>query len=245
MSRRARLKIAGQPFHVIQRGNNRSETFLGRDDFVLYLGLLNELAPLFECATHAYVLMPNHVHMLITPSEADGLSLLMKHLGQRYAQHFNRVHGRTGTLWEGRFKSSLVHDESYLFTCRRYIELNPVRARMVGDPWDYPWVSYRANAGREPSTLIARHRLYLQLGATEDERCDAYRKLFEDPLTDEQLDEIRTAVNGGFALGTREFVEAVERALERRAKPGVNGRPRKRAVVLPDGKLGSVPGFGF
>jgi len=173
MSRRARLKIAGQPFHVIQRGNNRSETFLGRDDFVLYLGLLNELAPLFECATHAYVLMPNHVHMLITPSEADGLSLLMKHLGQRYAQHFNRVHGRTGTLWEGRFKSSLVHDESYLFTCQRYIELNPVRARIVDDPWDYPWVSYRANAGREPSTLSARHRLYLQLGATEDERCDA------------------------------------------------------------------------
>lgn len=244
MSRHARLRIAGQPFHVIQRGNNRTECFVSKDDFVLYLGLLNQLAPLFECSMHAYVLMPNHVHMLITPKEADGISSLMKRLGQQYVQHFNRVHGRTGTLWEGRFKSCLVHDESYLFTCQRYIELNPVRARMVSDPWDYPWSSYRANSGREPSTLLTRHKLYQRLGADEAGRCDAYRDLFTDPLTPAQLDEIRTAVNGGFALGTREFVEAVERALKRRAKPGVNGRPKKRtAVVLPNGKLGSVPGF--
>src|SRR5437868_704014 len=244
MSRNARIKVARQPFHVIQRGNNRMEFFRGEEDFVLYLGLLNELAPRFSCDVHAYVLMPNHVHILLSPQEADGMSAMMKNLGQRYAQRFNRVYGRTGSLFEGRFKSCLVHDASYLFTCQRYIELNPVRARMVDGPWQYPWGSYRANAGREVSMLLKRHRLYDRLGTTDEERSAAYRDLFRDPLTDDELEEIRTAVNGGFALGTREFVAAVEMALKRRARPGAAGRPRKtRAVVLPDGKLRSVPGF--
>ena len=220
------------------------ECFRTPEDFVLYLGLLNELAPRFACDVHAYVLMPNHVHVLLTPQDAEGMSSLMKHVGQRYAQRFNRVYGRTGTLFEGRFKSCLVHDASYLFTCQRYVELNPVRARMVENPWDYQWTSYRFNAGREPSTLLKRHKLYQELGATDEERAAAYRELFRDPLGDDELDQIRTAVNGGFALGTREFVAAVELALNRRARPGAAGRPRKkRAVVLPDGKLRSVPGF--
>ena len=246
MPRRARLRIAGHPLHVIQRGNNRSSCFRNGADYELYLGLLNELGAMFECAIHAYVLMTNHVHLLLTPRRADGPSHLMKHLGQRYVQHYNRTHLRTGSLWEGRFRSSIVDSERYLFRCQRYIELNPVRAGMVADPWEYPWSSYLANAGRTPSLFLVPHHQYEALGASEDERTTRYCELFRDELTTADLDEIRAAANGGFVLGSPAFVAGVERALKRRAARGVSGRPRKarhRHDVPPDGKPWSVPGF--
>ena len=141
MPRRARLRFAGVPLHIIQRGNNRTACFFAEQDYRFYLHDLGELARRFECGVHAYALMTNHVHLLITPSATDSASLLMKHLGQRYVQYVNRVYRRSGTLWEGRFKSSLVQRQSYVLKCQRYIELNPVRAGMVPHPRDYPWSS--------------------------------------------------------------------------------------------------------
>lgn len=245
MPRRARLRIAGHPIHVIQRGNNRSSCFRDETDYTLYLGLLNELGAMFECAIHAYVLMTNHMHLLLTPQRAEGPSHLMKHLGQRYVQHYNRTHIRTGSLWEGRFRSSIVDSEEYLFRCQRYIELNPVRAGIVADPWEYPWSSYGANAGRAPSLFLVPHHQYEALGASGEERSTRYRELFRDELTTADLEEIRAAANGGFALGSRAFVAEVERALQQRAARGVSGRPRNaggRQDVPPDGKPWSVPG---
>ncbi len=246
MPRRARLRIAGHPIHLIQRGNNRSSCFVDVADYELYLGLLHELGPRFECAVHAYVLMTNHVHLLLTPQRADGPSHLMKHLGQRYVQHYNRTHLRTGSLWEGRFRSSIVDSEGYLFRCQRYIELNPVRAGMVADPWEYPWSSYLANAGGAPSLFLVPHHQYEALGTSQGERATRYRELFCDGLAIADLEEIRAAVNGGFALGSRAFVEGIEHALQQRAARGVPGRPRRegsRHGIPPDGKPWSVPGF--
>jgi putative transposase len=214
--------------------------FLGHHDLAVYVGLLNELAPKFECDVHSYVLMTNHVHLLLSPRDADAPSHLMKRIGQRYAQYFNRTHERTGTLWEGRFRSHIVDSESYLFTCQRYIELNPVRAGMVTAPWQYPWSSYRANAGLEGSLFVVPHRHYRGLGSTEAERHQQYRSLFDDAPSRSELDCIRHCINSGSALGREEFLSKLEDFLGRRAKLRPQGRPR-RGNVPPGGKRGLTP----
>src|SRR5258706_3286643 len=163
MPRHARLRIAGHPLHIIQRGVNRAACFAGDSDRILYLALLEELAGQQACAIHAYVLMTNHVHLLLSGDRSDAPSALMKHLGQRYVQTFNRKHGRTGSLWEGRFRSSIVDSDGYLLRCQRYIEMNPIRAGMVTRPDDYPWSSYASNANGAPSTILSPHWLYLSL----------------------------------------------------------------------------------
>ena len=201
MPRHARLQLAGVPLHVVQRGNNRSPCFFADQDYRVYLRQLETLALRFQCRVHAYALMTNHVHLLLTPAENDSTSLLMKHLGQNYVQYVNRTRGRSGTLWEGRFKSSLVQQQRYLLRCQRYIELNPVRAGMVSHPREYPWSSYRANCELRASTLVAPHDTYLALGPTREARAMAYRHLFQSCLSDEDLHEIRSAARGGFALG--------------------------------------------
>jgi putative transposase len=218
MPRRARLRAAGVPLHIIQRGNNRSPCFYADEDCGLYLHHLTQLAQRFQCAVHAYVLMTNHAHLLMTPAVKDGASDLMKHLGQRYVQYINRTYRRSGTLWEGRFKSNLVQRERYLLTCQRYIELNPVRARMVERPGDYPWSSYRANAELHPSALISPHEKYLALGLSPPERAATYRELFRHEIDPAALKEIRSAVNGGFALGNDRFKEEIAQMLGRRAE---------------------------
>ena len=227
MPRRARLRIAGHPLHVLQRGINRAACFAGDPDRVLYLALLEKLSTRYSCAVHAYVLMTNHVHLLVTPERADGPSLLMKHFGQRYVQYFNRKHGRTGSLWEGRFRSSIIDSEGYLFRCQRYIEMNPVRARLVVRPGDYPWSSYASNANGAPSTLITPHERYLSLADQQAERHAAYRALFGTELSTDELQRIRDAANGGFAIGRAGFLSSLERALKRRVASGASGRPRK------------------
>gem|GEM_PF-2708847 len=161
MSRHRRLKIAGYPLHLIQRGVNRCACSAGARDYELYLGLLEEMSRRHACEVHAYVLMTNHVHLLLTPTDPDGPSRLMKDLGQRYVQAYNRRHQRTGTLWEGRFKSSIVDSEAYLLRCQRYIEENPVRAGMVAHPSDYAWSSHRFNADGAANTFLVPHPLYL------------------------------------------------------------------------------------
>lgn len=228
MPRRARLRFAGVPLHVIQRGNNRIACFFAEQDYRFYLHHLEELAQRFECSVHAYVLMTNHVHLLITPSETDSASLLMKHLGQRYVQYVNRAHRRSGTLWEGRFKSSLVQRQEYLLKCHRYIELNPVRARLVPHPRDYSWSSYRVNGDLHASALVTQHDCYVALGESPEQRAAAYRGLFRFEPDEEELNDIRSAANGGFALGNQRFKDEISARLGRRVER-LRQRLRQRA----------------
>ena len=167
MPRRARIALPGIPWHIIQRGNNRSACFYADEDYQLYLRHLKELTEKFGCAVHAYVLMTNHVHLLLTPEKETSAALLMKNLGQRYVQYINRTYRRSGTLWEGRFRSCLTQTEDYVLACYRYIELNPVRANMVNHPREYPWSSYRGNGEGLSSELIIPHDQYLRLDQEE------------------------------------------------------------------------------
>jgi len=233
MPRRARLRVAGLPLHIVQRGNNRSACFYTRRDYAVYLRHLQELAPEYACAIHAYVLMTNHVHLLLTPEREDGPSLMMKHLGQRYVQYVNRTYARTGTLWEGRFRSSIVERQNYLLRCYRYIEMNPVRAGMVHHPRDYPWSSYRSNAEGQFSRLLTPHDEFFSLGQSPEGRCAAYRSLFESQIDFQQLQEIRLAVNGGFALGSKRFRAQIAEELGRRVERGTPGRPPKQDGTYP------------
>lgn len=236
MPRRARLSLAGTPWHIIQRGNNRSVCFYADVDYAFYLHHLKDLAVRFGCAVHAYVLMSNHVHLLLTPSQVDSAALLMKHLGQRYVQHINRSYQRSGTLWEGRFRSSLIQSEAYLLACYRYIELNPVRAGLVAQPQDYPWSSYSTNGLGLSNALITPHDEFQQLGSTETLRQAAYRALLLAPVAQGQMEEIRSATNGNYAVGSASFRAQMAAALGRRVTPGQAGRPRRQQAA-PGGTL--------
>src|SRR5688500_18849365 len=193
MPRQSRLVIPGVAMHVIQRGNNRSACFGARSDYLLYLLHLNELAKKFVCMVHAYCLMPNHVHLLLTPSSDEGCRCLMRELGQRYVQYFNRRHGRTGTLWEGRFRSSIVESARYVLACYRYIEMNPVRAALAQRPHAYEWSSHRANIAEQSDSLLTPHAEFVALGRDPAARSAAYLGLFEHALEATLLAEIRAA----------------------------------------------------
>ncbi|MCE9568451.1 MAG: transposase [Rhodocyclales bacterium] len=232
MPRRARLALPGVPFHLIQRGNNRQACFLADEDYRFYLDWLAEHAGKTGCHVHAYVLMTNHVHLLVSADRAEAPGALMKALGQRYVQYVNRVYRRSGTLWEGRFRSCPIEEEAYLLACQRYIELNPVRAEMVEHPADYRWSSYRANGQGEDNALIRPHSLYEALGLDAVTRQAAYRELFRYALEPGLIDQIRRATNGNFALGSERFAAAAAATLGRRVLPGKSGRPRK---VVPPG----------
>ena len=235
MPRRARLTLPNVPMHIIQRGNNRQACFFVDEDYSFYLRCLREYAADTRCQVHAYVLMTNHVHLLVSSVSADGVGTLMKALGQRYVPYINRTYGRSCSLWEGRFRSCLTEDEAYLLACQRYIELNPVRASMVQHPAEYPWSSYRANAQGEASDLVTLHPLYTALGGDPEARQAAYRALFRDELEPSLVDAIRSATNGNFALGGSRFSEEISRALGRRATRGRPGRPRKQDdELLPE-----------
>ena len=227
MPRRPRVTLPGVPLHIIQRGNNREACFYADDDYRSYLHWLKQYATECRCAIHAYVLMTNHVHLLLTSQTATGTSELMKHLGQRYVQYVNRTYGRSGTLWEGRFRSCLTQEESYLLGCYRYIELNPVRANMVTHPAEYAWSSYAANAQGSPTAIITPHPRYNDLGIDPSARQASYRALFRDQLDPQLVNEIRAATNGNYALGSPAFESQVARALARRVSRGKPGRPRK------------------
>jgi putative transposase len=215
------------PVHLIQRGNNRQICFAADEDYLRYLDWLKEFAGKTGCAVHAYVLMTNHVHLLLSSSTTDGVGQLMKALGQRYVQYFNRSYRRSGTLWEGRFRSCLLQDETYLFSTMRYVELNPVRATMVDHPGEYRWSSYRVNAKGEASSLIRPHALYDRLGPDAAGRQAAYRELFRYSLDPGVVDEIRQATNGNVVLGSEHFGAEVATLLGRRVTKGKAGRPRK------------------
>jgi putative transposase len=228
MPRRARLLLPGVPLHIIQRGNNRQACFYSADDYHFYLEWLTHHAGKTHCRIHAYVLMTNHVHLLLSSNKPEGPGALMKALGQRYVQYINRTYRRSGTLWEGRYRSCLVQEEAYLMACQRYIELNPVRAGMVRHPGDYLWSSFRVNGQGEESDLIKPHRLYKALGTDEKKRQASYRELFRHELDPGVIDAIRSATNGNYALGGERFGQQISEALGRRATKGKAGRPRQR-----------------
>ena len=194
MSRPLRICVPGIPLHVVQRGNNRQPCFLHHGDYRRYLRLIGKSADRYDVQIHAYVLMTNHVHLLITPGRSESASKLMQSLGSSYVRCFNRIHGRTGTLWEGRFRSFPIESEFYLFACYRYIELNPVRAGMVHAPEDYPWTSYHANALGAENALITPREEWTDLGRTDTERTDSYRMLFDTPMDDETITQLRDGV---------------------------------------------------
>lgn len=228
MARLTRCCPPGYPQHIIQRGNNRTHCFTDEPDFACYAEWLREYAECFGVHIHAWVFMTNHTHLLATPTTNNGISKLMQALGRRYVRYFNRRHDRTGTLWEGRFRSNLVQTTNYLLTCYRYIEMNPVRAHMVDDPSQYPWSSYRCNALGKDSALCTPHAEYLILGRSKAERLRLYRELFKKHIRTDLLDEIRTAVNSGLALGDHDFKRELEQSLGRRVTPANIGRPCNR-----------------
>jgi putative transposase len=228
MPRRTRLNLTDAPQHTIQRGNNRQASFFAEEDYRFYLDCLLDAARKYGCSIYAYVLMTNHVHLLASARRPYDLSCMMQHLGRRFVQYVNHVYRRSGTLWEGRFKASLVDTETYFLRCCRYIECNPVRAGMVRDPADYRWSSYRAHALGAPDKLVSTHEQYERLGQTAEERQGAYRELFRSELEPKEIGKIRDTVNKGWPLGSERFKDEIERALRRAARPPKRGRPTKR-----------------
>jgi putative transposase len=239
MARQRRLILPGVAVHVIQRGNNRGSCFKQDSDYLMYLANLRQLSIKFDCAVHAYCLMTNHVHLLLSPESTGGCTALMKELGQRYVQYFNGRYDRTGTLWEGRFRSCLTQSAAYVLACYRYIESNPVRAGMVEHPSAYLWSSYAVNAGMRTDPLLVPHAEFLALSADAAECHRAYRTLVDDGVELSVLRSIRDATNGGYPLASETFKAGLT-ALGRKLVPGRAGR-RKSGSDPDSSQLGSDP----
>ncbi|MES2297495.1 MAG: transposase [Pseudomonadota bacterium] len=227
MARLPRLVIPSQPHHVIQRGNNRQPIFHDEADYRAFLGWLREAAKNWKVAIHAYVLMPNHLHLLVSPSDEGGLAQMMQWVGRHYVPYFNHKYGRSGSLWQGRFKTSLVDSERYFLVCSRYIELNPVRAQLVSAPQDYPWSSYAHHAGVRPDGMITDHALYWSLGNTPFDREAAYIALTQQSLSTEEVGSINQAVLKGWPLGSDAFKMDLQHKIKRQVLPAKRGRPFK------------------
>jgi putative transposase len=225
MARQPRLDLPSIPQHIVQRGNNRLPCFLDDDDRQRYLTLLSEALLATGCRLHAYVLMDNHVHLLATPSEIGAIARLMQKLGRGYVGRFNARHRRTGTLWEGRYKAGLVDSKSYVLQCHRYIELNPVRARMTDDPAAYPWSSCASHCGLRQDAILTPHPEYTALAATVEARSQAYRRLIFETLSDDDLKAIRTHLQQQRALGRDDFRAMVQAKTQRFASVRPAHRP--------------------
>lgn len=223
MPRSRRYEIVDIPQHVVQRGNNRQPTFFAPRDRHFYLKCLRESAIRYQCEIHAYVLMTNHVHLLVTPRQPMAIAGVMQSVGRRYVRYVNGCYNRTGTLWEGRYRASLVARGEYLMCCYRYIELNPVRAKIVTDPADYPWTSFRRNAWGRHDSIVTDHDEYSMLGAAPQERAAAYRAMFHAGIEPARLNELRRDLHESRPFGPECFKEEIERRLKRRfraIKPG-------------------------
>jgi putative transposase len=225
MARLPRLDLPGIPQHIVQRGNNRLPCFLDDGDRLRYLHLLGEALLATGCALHAYVLMDNHVHLLATPSEPGAIGRMMQRPGRGYVALFNGRHGRSGTLWEGRYKACLVDSEDYVLRCYRYIDLNPVRARITDDPATYRWSSCAANLGQRHTSALHPHPCWLALGETPTARSMAYRALLDEAITDGALAELRLYLQQQRALGHDAFRAMVEAKTRRFASARPAHRP--------------------
>ena len=225
MARLPRLTLAGYPHHVIQRGNNRQAIFADRQDFEAMLALLAENAQKFGVAVHAYVLMDNHFHLLATPTTAEALPLMMQAVGRSYVRYFNDRHGRSGTLWEGRYRSTLIETDRYLLACMAYIDLNPVRAGMVARALDWPWSSHAHYLGQRSDRLVTPHALYWALGNTPFAREAAYAALVQAGISSAEQAALTEATLRGWALGDADFVAELQKKSSRRVSKAKPGRP--------------------
>jgi putative transposase len=228
MPRLRRITASGFPQHVIQRGNNRENCFFAESDYVTYLHWLDRAARAYRVIIHAYALMPDHVHLLVTPGSEGGVSRTMQYLGRHYVQYINNTHRRSGSLWERRFHASVVEPGADLLTLYRFVELDPVRTGIVEAAEQYRWSSARHHVAPRESSLIVDHEVYMRLGATTEARARAYAALLRKPLEEGVLSQIRAAINQGGVLGSDQFKDQIETQLGRRVRPGRPGRKPKR-----------------
>lgn len=235
MARLPRLIIPNQPHHVIQRGAGRQAVFHDVDDYLVFLRYLKEGAKQFKVALHAYVLMPNHIHLLASPSDLTGLARTMQWIGRYYVPYFNRKYDRTGTIWQGRYKAAVIDSERYFLLCSRYIELNPVRAHIVNVPGEYRWSSYGHHVGVALDPLITDHPLYWSLGNTPFAREAAYQSLIDQTLSSKDITDLTDATLKGWAIGSEQFKSSLEKQSNRRARPAKRGRPTasQQGVIKP------------
>ncbi|MFC1746389.1 transposase [Candidatus Riflebacteria bacterium] len=236
MARQPRFVLPGQAQHIIQRGNNQSIIFAAEEDYQFYLEKLQDACKRFKCKCHAYVLMNNHIHLLLTPKTEHGIGKLMQSLGRYYVQYFNIKYGRTGSLWEGRYRAAPIEGKHYLLFCYRYIELNPVRADLVTHPSKYQWSSYHYNAMGRSDDILSPHAQYLRLGLDKSERHKSYRKLFRQHLSKKILQEIRNATNKGWVLGSDRYKRKIEKLTQRQASPKSRGGDRRSKAFRMDRK---------
>ncbi|WP_317203539.1 transposase [Janthinobacterium sp.] len=229
MARLPRLIIPAQPHYLIQRGINGQAVFQDAADYLAFLGWLRTAAKTFKVAVHAYVLTPDQLHLLASPADANALGQMMQWLGRYYVPYFNQKYGRSGTLWQGRYKTSVIDPENYLLACSRYLEYVPVAAALAARPLDYPWSSYAHHAGVRPDPIITDHPLYWALGNTPFDREAAYLRLTEQALADEQAQTLERAVLKGWPLGSEQFKKALELRMKRQVLPAKRGRPFKIA----------------
>jgi len=225
MARLPRLTVTGYPHHVILRGNNRQDIFKTTADYQYMLSLLEEHARAQGVEVHAYVLMTNHLHLVVTPQRDQALPKMMQAVGRSYVRRFNQTHGRTGTLWEGRYRSTLIQADRYLLACMVYIDLNPVRARMVAQPGDYPWSSHAHYIGQRNDRLITPHALYWSLGNTPFAREAAYAELVHGGISKDQQGALTQATLSGWALGDSGFLGGLQGQTQRRLSKAKPGRP--------------------
>lgn len=225
MARKPRFYLKGIPCHIVQRGNNRQACFFGLDDFGFYMHCLEKALQRYAVQLHAFVLMTNHVHLLMTPQDSDGISRVMQSVGRDYVRYFNNQYQRSGTLFEGRHKSSLIDSDRYFLQCHRYIELNPVRAQMVEHPALYHWSSYQHYGVGKQISCLTPHSLYLCLGQSRETRMQAYQNLISAELQPEELAEMRQCFSHNYPLGSSQFRTEMEHLLGRRFGKCNPGRP--------------------
>ena len=236
MARLPRLTLAGYPHHIILRGNNRQAIFMDSDDYQRMLALLQTHAKAHGVQLHAYVLMGNHLHLLLTPQENNSLPHMMQAVGRAYVLYFNKRHSRSGTLWEGRYRSALIQTERYLLVCMAYIDLNPVRAGMVAQAADYPWSSHSHYIGRQNEAWLTPHPLYWEMGNTPFAREAAYAAMIQSGIDPKQQQALTSSALSGWALGEEDFVQGLQKHTPRRLNPAKAGRPfgKKSTPSVPD-----------
>ena len=225
MARLQRTAPVGVPVHILLRANNRQQCFKASGDYAAFLWWLREYSEKYQVDVHAWALLEDHLHLLSTPNTAGGLSRMIQALGRQYVRFFNQQNQRSGTLWEGRYRSCLVQPEGYLLKVYRYIELNSVRKEYVSKPSDYNWSSYQINAQGKPSALCKPHTEYLKLGESKEERSEKYQEMFEQSSREDLLEEIRDSTNKGLAIGDESFKMKVEKMTGRRVRQLKSGRP--------------------
>ncbi len=230
MARLPRLTVPGYPHHIIQRGNNRQPIFSANADYQALLEMLHDNAQKQGVAIHAYVLMSNHFHLVATPETAEGIPQMMQAVGRRYVRYFNQQQARTGTLWEGRYKSTLIQAERYLLACMVYTDLNPVRAGMVTDPRDYAWSSHRHYAGLQADRLVTPHPLFWDLGNTPFAREAAYSDLVRAGISPAEQEQLTRSALQGWALGEADYVADLQKRTSRRVSKAKPGRPSAKSI---------------